>query len=70
MPTLETLEAQLAQLIAIRGGGVRRLTTDGRTVEYAPGPELEKAISDVRREIATLGGRRSRVIRSHAVKDL
>lgn len=54
MATLSDLQAHLAVLEAARGAGVRRVTYDGRSVEYNSLSEIETAIRSVNGQIDVL----------------
>ncbi|PKP68872.1 MAG: hypothetical protein CVT83_04855 [Alphaproteobacteria bacterium HGW-Alphaproteobacteria-5] len=68
--THDEMQAKLTALLNARFAGVRTVSYDGRQVSYASDGELAAAIADLERRIASLSGRRSRVSRSYAVKDL
>jgi hypothetical protein len=72
MADLQTMRAQLDGLLAMRWRGVRETVIEGRRVSYASDGELAAAIADLERRIAAAepGGRRPRVLRPYAVKDL
>ena len=72
MADLQTMRAQLDGLLAMRWRGVRETVIEGRRVSYASDAELAEAIADLERRIvmAEAGGRRGRVLRPYAVKDL
>lgn len=56
MADLAQLQATLAELKAVRYSGVRRVSYEGKLVEYAPGPELERAIAQLEAEVAAATG--------------
>lgn len=68
--TLEQMQAHLARLLAARYSGTREVEYDGKRVRYSSDAELASAISDLERRIAKAEGKRTRVIRPYAVKDL
>lgn len=70
--TLEEMQALLSALLAMRFGGVRSITYDGRQISYASDAELAAAIQDLERRIAAADTTRSRsrVSRPFASKDL
>jgi hypothetical protein len=72
MADLQTMRAQLDGLLAMRWRGVRETMIEGRRVSYASDAELAVAIADLERRIAVAegNGRRGRVLRPYAVKDL
>jgi hypothetical protein len=58
MATLAELNSRREALAASRSSGVARVSYDGKTVEYRSLAEIERAIEQLDREIATLEGRR------------
>lgn len=70
--TLEQMRARLAALLDMRFRGVRATTFEGGSISYSSDSELAAAITDLERRIAAADGegRRSRVRRPYAVKDL
>lgn len=58
MADLATMQSALEQLRSVRWGGVKRVTYEGKTIEYAPGDELERAIADLERKIEDAQGRK------------
>jgi hypothetical protein len=70
--TLEEMQALLSALLAMRFGGVRSISYDGRQISYASDAELAAAIQDLERRIAAADTTksRSRVSRPFASKDL
>ncbi len=68
--TLAEMEAARARLLAARYSGTREVEYDGKRVRYSSDAELATAIGDIERRIAQAKGRRTRVIRAYAVKDL
>lgn len=69
--TVEQMRARLAALLDMRFRGVRSMAYEGKTVSYGSDAELAAAIADLERRIELAEtGRRSRVRRVHAVKDL
>jgi len=58
MATLAELNARRDALSASRSSGVARVSYDGKTVEYRSLAEIERAIEQIDRDIATLEGRR------------
>ena len=70
--TLVEMQALLSALLAMRFGGVRSITYDGRQITYGSDAELVMAIFDLERRIAATETTRtrSRVSRPFASKDL
>jgi len=70
--TLEQMQARLDALLDMRFRGVRSTSYEGKTVSYASDAELASAIRDLESRVAAASadGRRSRVRRVYAVKDL
>ncbi len=66
------MQALLSALLAMRFGGVRSISYDGRQISYASDAELAAAIQDLERRIAAADTTksRSRVSRPFASKDL
>jgi len=58
MATIAELNTRREALSASRSSGVARVSYDGKTVEYRSLAEIERAIEQLDREIATLEGRR------------
>jgi hypothetical protein len=58
MATLSELKSRREALAASRSSGVARVSYDGKTVEYRSLAEIERAIEQLDREIATMEGRR------------
>jgi hypothetical protein len=58
MATIAELNTRREALSASRSSGVARVSYDGKTVEYRSLAEIECAIEQLDREIATLEGRR------------
>jgi hypothetical protein len=58
MATLAELKSRRESLSASRSSGVARVSYDGKTVEYRSLAEIERAIEQLDREIATMEGRR------------
>ena len=58
MATIAELNTRREALAASRSSGVARVSYDGKTVEYRSLAEIERAIEQLDREIATLEGRR------------
>lgn len=69
---LAEMQALLSALLAMRFGGVKSITYDGRQISYASDTELAAAIFDLERRIAAADTTvsRSRVSRPFASKDL
>ena len=63
MATLAEMQATLESLKAVRYSGVRRVSYEGKSTEYAPGAELERAISQLEAEIASAQGQRKSMAR-------
>ena len=57
MLTLVDLRARRDGLTSQRASGVARVSYDGKTVEYRSLAEIDRAIDELDREIATLEGR-------------
>ena len=71
MATLTELKSRREALSASRSSGVARVSYDGKTVEYRSLAEIERAIEQLDREIATVEGRRIvRHVRVTTSKDL
>jgi len=70
--TLAEMQVLLSALLAMRFGGVKSITYDGRQISYASDAELAAAIFDLERRIAAADTTmsRSRVSRPFASKDL
>lgn len=69
--TLEQMRARLSALLDMRFRGVRSMSYEGKTFSYATDSELQAAIADLERRIEIAEtGKRSRVRRVYAVKDL
>lgn len=69
--TLEQMKARLSTLLEARFSGVRRVTYEGKTVEYESAAALARAIADLEARIAKAEGKtRHRAIKTYAVKDL
>ena len=58
MATITELNTRREALAASRSSGVARVSYDGKTVEYRSLAEIERAIEQLDREIATIEGRR------------
>ena len=58
MATIAELNTRREALAASRSSGVARVSYDGKTVEYRSLAEIERAIEQLDREIATIEGRR------------
>lgn len=58
MATIAELKSRREALAASRSSGVARVSYDGKTVEYRSLAEIERAIEQLDREIATVEGRR------------
>ncbi len=58
MTTITELKSRREALAASRSTGVARVSYDGKTVEYRSLAEIERAIEQLDREIATMEGRR------------
>lgn len=58
MPTITDLRARRDALSEQRSSGVVRVSYDGKTVDYHPVPEIDRAPEALDRKIATLEGRR------------
>jgi len=58
MATITELKSRREALAASRSSGVARVSYDGKTVEYRSLAEIERAIEQLDREIATMEGRR------------
>ncbi len=58
MATIAELNTRREALTASRSSGVARVSYDGKTVEYRSLAEIERAIEQLDREIATLEDRR------------
>jgi len=58
MATLAELNTRREALAASRSSGVARVSYDGKTVEYRSLAEIERAIEQLDREIATMEDRR------------
>lgn len=56
MATLAEMQTTLAELKTVRYSGVRRVSYEGKSTEYAPGAELERAIAQLEAEIAAAQG--------------
>lgn len=73
---ISDLKARLEKLRAARYSGTREVRfSDGRSVRYGSDAEFASAISALEKQIADAeasasGRRRSRVLRTYAVKDL
>lgn len=63
MTDLATLESQLAELLAVRHGGARRVKFRDRETEFQSDAELAAAIADLERRIAEAKGSRVRTVR-------
>ena len=57
MATIAELNTRREALAASRSSGVARVSYDGKTVEYRSLVEIERAIEQLDREIATVEGR-------------
>jgi len=57
MATITELNSRRETLAASRSSGVARVSYDGKTVEYRSLAEIERAIEQLDREIATVEGR-------------
>jgi hypothetical protein len=55
--TIEEMRSLLRGLLEMRYRGVTQATVDGRQVQYASGPDLAAAISDLEGRIASEEGR-------------
>jgi hypothetical protein len=58
MATIAELKSRREVLSASRSSGVARVSYDGKTVEYRSLAEIERAIEQLDRDIATIEGRR------------
>ena len=58
MTTITELKSRREALSASRSSGVARVSYDGKSVEYRSLAEIERAIEQLDREIATGEGRR------------
>jgi hypothetical protein len=58
MATISELKSRREALTASRSSGVARVSYDGKTVEYRSLAEIERAIEQLDREVATMEGRR------------
>jgi len=58
MATIAELNTRREALSASRSSGVARVSYDGKTVEYRSLAEIERAIEQLDREIASVEGRR------------
>lgn len=61
------LKALLDALLRARFAGVRTVEIDGRRVTYASDAEMERAIADLERRIASEEGRQAR--RAYAITE-
>lgn len=69
--TVETLEAQLAELRFARATGASRVRfADNREVTYQTGPEIEATIADIERRMIQLRGGRITTVRLGSSKGL
>lgn len=59
MATLIELQAQLEKLKRVRASGVSSVRNDNAQVMYRTDAELQAAIADLERQIATAAGSRS-----------
>ncbi len=71
MHTAAELEQRLRALQDARWRGVREVTVEGKRVRYGSDAEMATAIADLENRLSRVqGGRRRRVLRAYAVKDL
>jgi hypothetical protein len=68
--TVEQMRLQLAEVRRIRRSGVREVRSEAKSVGYAAGDDLAAVEADLERRIEAAEGRRRRVLRTYAVKDL
>jgi hypothetical protein len=67
---LELLQGQLDELRRKRASGVRMVTHNGKSVQFASDREIAAAISDLERRIADLQAPAPRIIRVIPTKGL